>query len=37
MRKVRARLLKLNDLLDDDDDSDSDAQKGQKAPEIKNV
>ena len=36
MRKVRARLLKLNDLLDDDD-SDSDAQKGQKAPEIKNV
>lgn len=36
MRKVRARLLKLNDLLDGDN-SDSDSQKEEKAPEIKTV
>lgn len=36
MRKVRARLLKLNDLLDGDN-SESDSDKEEKAPEVKTV
>lgn len=36
MRKVRARLLKLNDMLDGGD-SDSDSDKEQKAVDIKTV